>query len=98
MGRVSDGNSIDGDDCNGVISGVAHVGVGSACGSHVVSVVVYTRDGKGSDMSDPSTIERVFQMPSLRSQSRLEWQRLMLGADGYTVLGVMPHVQLWLQR
>ena len=43
------------------------MGVGLACGSCVVSIVLYKRDGKGSDVSDPSEIERVFQIPSLRS-------------------------------
>ena len=62
------------------------------CGSCVVLVVLYKRDGKGSDMSDPSEIKRVFWIPSLRSRSRLEWQRSMLQANGYTVLGTMPHV------
>ena len=75
LGRVGDGNSVDGDDGsvgNGVISEVAHVGFGSACSSHVVSAVLYKRDGIGSDVSDPSEIERVFQIPSLRFQRRLE--------------------------
>ena len=70
IGRVGDGNSVDGNDgsdSNGVISEVAHVGVRLACGSRVVSVVLYKKDGIGSDMSDPSEIERVFQIPSLRS-------------------------------
>ena len=70
IGRVSDGNGVDGDDDsdgNGVILEVAHVGIGSACGSYMVLVVVYKRDGKGSDVSDPSKIERVFWIPSLRS-------------------------------
>ena len=67
MGRVSDGNSVDGDDGNGVILEVACMGIGLVCGSYVVSVVLYKRDGKGSDVSDPSKIERVFQIPSLRS-------------------------------
>ena len=74
IGGVGDGNGVDGDDGsdgNGVISEVAHVGV-RLCGSHMVLVVLYKRDGKGSDMSDPSEIDRVFQIPSLRSQSRLE--------------------------
>ena len=60
IGRVGDGNGVDGNDGsdgNGVISEVA-------C---VVSVVLYERDGIGSDMFDPSEIERVFQIPSLRS-------------------------------
>ena len=73
--RVGDGNSVDGDDGsvgNGVISEVAHVGLASACGSRVVLVVLYKRDGIGSDKFDPSKIERVFQIPSLRSQRRLE--------------------------
>ena len=73
--RVGDGNSVDGDDgsvSNGVISEVAHVGFGSACSSCVVSVVLYKRDRIGSDKFDPSKIERVFQIPSLRSRSRLE--------------------------
>ena len=48
------------------------MGVGSACGSRVVSVVLYKRDGIGSDKFDPSEIERVFQIPSLRSRRRLE--------------------------
>ena len=48
------------------------MGVGVVCGSPVVSVVLYKRDGKGSDISDPSKIEGVFQIPSLRSRSRLE--------------------------
>ena len=75
IGRVGDGNGVDGNDgsdSNGVISEVAHVGVGSACGSHVVSVVLYKRDRIGSDMFDPFKIERVFWIPSLRSQRRLE--------------------------
>ena len=41
LGRVGDGNGVDGDDGsvgNGVISEVAHVGFRLACGSHVVSV------------------------------------------------------------
>ena len=70
LGRVSDGNSDDGDGGsvgNGVILEVARVGFGSACGSHRVSVVLYKRDRIGSDVSDPSEIERVFQIPSLRS-------------------------------
>ena len=75
IGRVGDDNGVDGDDgsvSNRVISEVAHVGFGSAYGSHVVSVVLYKRDGIGSDEFDPSKIERVFQIPSLRSQRRLE--------------------------
>ena len=70
LGRVGDGNGDDGDDgsvSNGVISEVARVGFGLVCGSHVVLVVLYERDGIGSDVSDPSKIKRVFQIPSLRS-------------------------------
>ena len=70
LGSVGDGNGVDGDDCsvgNGVISEVARVGFGSACGSHVVLVVLYKRDRIGSDEFDPSEIERVFQIPSLWS-------------------------------
>ena len=73
--RVSDGNSAngnDGSDGNRVILEVARVGVRSVCGSCMVLVVLYERDRIGSDMSDPSKIERVFWIPSLRSQSRLE--------------------------
>ena len=70
------------------------VGMWFTCG---VSCV-YKRDGKGSDVSDPSDIERVFWMPSVRSQSRLECQRSVFQADECTVPGVMPHVRLWLQR
>ena len=75
LGRVGDGNGDDGSDgsvSNRVISEVAHVGFGSVCGSCVVSVVLYKRDGIGCDMSDPSEIEGVFWIPSLRSQRRLE--------------------------
>ena len=75
IGRVGDGNGVDGNDGsdgNGVISEVAHVGFRSAYSSHVVSVVLYKRDGIGSDVSDPSEIKRVFQIPSLRSRRRLE--------------------------
>ena len=75
LGSVGDGNGVDGDDGsvgNGVISEVAHVGFRSACGSRVVSVVLYKRDGIGCDVSDPSKIERVFRIPSLRSRRRLE--------------------------
>ena len=75
LGRASDGNGDDGDDGsvgNGVISEVACVGFGSACSSCVVSVVLYKRDRIGSDVSDPSEIERVFRIPSLRSRRRLE--------------------------
>ena len=75
LGGVSYGNSDDGDNGsvgNRVISEVARVGFGSACSSHVVLVVLYKRDGIGSDVSDPSEIERVFWIPSLRSQRRLE--------------------------
>ena len=75
IGRVGDGNGVDGSDGsdgNGVISEVARVGFRSAWGSHVVSVVLYKRDGIGSDKFDPSKIKRVFQIPSLRSQRRLE--------------------------
>ena len=70
LGRDSDGNGVDGDDgsvSDRVISEVAHVGFGSACSSRVVSVVLYKRDGIGSDVSDPSEIKRVFRIPSLRS-------------------------------
>ena len=70
IGRVSDGNGADGNDGsdgNGVISEVACVGFGSVCGSRVVLVVLYKRDGIGSDMFHPSEIERVFWIPSLRS-------------------------------
>ena len=70
MATVFDGN--DGLVGTGVISEVACVGFGSACGSRVVSVVLYKRDGIGSDVSDPSEIERVFWIPSLRSRRRLE--------------------------
>ena len=69
---VGDGNSVDGDDGlvgNGVILEVAHVGFGSAYSSRVV---LYKRDGIGSDECDPSKIERVFRIPSLRSRRRLE--------------------------
>ena len=75
LGRVGDGNGVDGDDGsvgNGVILEVARMGFGLACGSCMVSVVLYKRDGIGSDEFDPSEIERVFQIPSLRSQRRLE--------------------------
>ena len=75
IGRVSDGNGVDGSDGSDgdrVILEFACVGVRSACGSCVVFVVLYKRDGIGSDMFDPSKIERVFQIPSLRSQRRLE--------------------------
>ena len=75
IGRVSDGNGADGDDGsdgNGVISEVACVGFRSACGSHVVLVVLYKRDGIGSNVFDHSEIKRVFWIPSLRSQRRLE--------------------------
>ena len=70
LGRVGDGNGVDGDDGsvgNGVISEVARVGFGLAYGSRVVSVVLYKRDRIGSDEFDPSEIERVFQIPSLWS-------------------------------
>ena len=75
IGRVGDGNGVDGNDGsvgNGVISEVARMGFGLACSSCVVSVVLYKRDGIGSDKFDPSKIKRVFQIPSLRSQRRLE--------------------------
>ena len=70
LGRVGDGNGDDGNDgsvSNGVISEVAWMGFRSACGLCMVSVVLYKRDGIGCDMSDPSEIERAFQIPSLRS-------------------------------
>ena len=70
LGRVGDGNGDDGDGgsvSNRVISEVACMGFGSVCGSRVVSVVLYKRDGIESDVSDPSEIERVFWIPSLRS-------------------------------
>ena len=70
LGSVGDGD--DGSVGNGVISEVARMGFGSACSSRVVSVVMYKRDRIGSDVSDPSEIERVFRIPSLRSQRRLE--------------------------
>ena len=75
IGSVSDGNGVDGSDRsvgNGVILEVARMGFGSAWGSCMVSGVLYKRDGIGSDELDPSEIERVFQIPSLRSQRRLE--------------------------
>ena len=65
IGRVGDGD--DGSDSNGVISEVACVGVRSVCGSRVVSVALYKIDRIGSDVFDPSEIERVFWIPSLRS-------------------------------
>ena len=74
-GRVDDGNSVDGDDGsdgNRVISEVARMGVRSACGSCVLPVVLYKRDRKGSNVPDPSKIERVDWIHSVRSQSRLE--------------------------
>ena len=99
MRRVGDGNGVDGDDnCYRVFSGAECVDVGSAGGLCVVLVVLYKRDGKGSDVSDPSEIKRVVQIPSLRSWSRLEWQRSMLWVDRYTVPVEMPCVQLRLQR
>ena len=70
LDRVGDGNGVDCNDgsvSNGVISEVARMGFRSACGSHVVSVVLYKRDRIGSDKFDPSEIESVFQIPSLRS-------------------------------
>ena len=75
IGRVGDGNGVDGGDgsvSNRVILEVARVGFRSACGLRVVLVVLYKRDGIGSDKFDPSKIERVFQIPSLRSRRRLE--------------------------
>ena len=75
LGSVGDGNGVDGNDGsvgNGVILEVARVGFGLACSSCVVSVELYKRDRIGSDMSDPSEIERVFRIPSLRSRRRLE--------------------------
>ena len=101
LGRVGDGNGDDGDDGsvgNRVISEVARVGFGSACGSRVVSVELYKRDGIGSDVSDPSKIKRVFQIPSLRSQRRLECRGSVLRDVRYTVLCAMPRVQLRLRR
>ena len=71
MGRVGDGNGFNGNDncsdVNRVFSEVECVSIGSMCGSHMVSVVLYKRDGKGFDVSDPSETKRVFQIPSLRS-------------------------------
>ena len=74
LGRVGDGNSDHGNGSvgNRVISEVACMGFGLACSSRVVLVVLYKRDGIGSDVSDPSEIKRVFRIPSLRSQRRLE--------------------------
>ena len=75
IGRVGDGNGVDGNDgsdSNRVILEVAHMGIGSVYGSRVVLVALYKRDGIGSDVFDPSEIERVFRIPSLRSQRRLE--------------------------
>ena len=72
IGRVGDGNSVDGNDGsdgNGVILEVACVGFGLACGSCVVLVVLYKRDRIGSDVFDPSKIERVSQIPSVRACS-----------------------------
>ena len=101
LGRVGDGNIDDGDDGsvgNGVISEVARVGFRSACGSRVVLVELYKRDRIGCDVSDPSEIERVFRIPSLRSRRRLECQGSVLWDVGYTVLCVMPCVRLRLRR
>ena len=70
LGSVGDGNGVDGDNGsvgNGVISEVARVGFRLACGLCVVSVVLYKRDGIGSDKFDPSKVERVLWIPSLRS-------------------------------
>ena len=70
LGSVGDGNGVDGDDGsvgNGVILEVARVGFGSACSLCMVSIVLYKRDRIGSDVSDPSEIERVFWIPSLKS-------------------------------
>ena len=67
---VGDSNGVDGNDGsdgNGAILEVAHVGIGSVCSLHVLSVVLYKRDGKGSDVPDPSKIERVDWIPSVRS-------------------------------
>ena len=75
LGSVGDGNGVDGDDGsvgNRVILEVACVGFRLACGSRMVLVVLYKRDRIGSDVSDPSEIERVFQIPSLRPRGRLE--------------------------
>ena len=75
LSRASDGNGVDGDDGsvgNGVILEVACVGVVSVCSLHMVLVVLYKRDRIGSDKFDPSEIKRVFWIPSLRSQRRLE--------------------------
>ena len=101
FGRDGDGNGVDGDDgsvSNRVISEVACMRSGSVCGSRMVSVVLYKRDGIGSDVSDPSEIKRVFQIPSPRSQRRLECWGSVLRDVGYTVLCAMPHVQLRLRR
>ena len=70
LGRVGDGNGVDGNDgsvSNRVISEVACVGFRSVYSSRMVSVVLYKRDGIGSDVFDPSKMERVFWTPSLRS-------------------------------
>ena len=64
----------------------------------MVSVELYKRDGIGSDVSDPSEIERVFRIPSLRSRRRLECQGSVLRDVGYTVLCAMPRVRLRLRR
>ena len=49
------------------------MGFGLVYGSCVVSVVLYKRDGIGSDEFDPSEIERVFRIPSLRSWNDGGW-------------------------
>ena len=101
LGSVGDGNGVDGNDgsvSNGVISEVARMGFRLACGSCVVSVELYKIDRIGSDVSDPSEIKRVFQIPSLRSRRRLECRGSVLRDVGYTVLCAMPRVRLRLQR
>ena len=60
----------------------------------MASVELYKIDRIGSDVSDPSEIKRVFRIPSLRSQRRLECRGSVLWDVGYMVLCAMPRVQI----
>ena len=101
---IGDGNRIDrinkilGDgDGGSELLGASCVGGGLVHNSHAMLVGLYKLVGGGVPNSSSSVVARSAQISSLRSQCKLEYQRLMFQGGGYTEPGAMPHVklQLW---
>ena len=72
-------------------------GGGSVCNSCVTEEELNKLEGKGCGIPNSSGLEKLSRISSLRLQSCLVGQ-VSVGAKGGSVLGVVPHLQLWLLR